>query len=345
MCGRRHNTLLHRNDAPPSSTYHVQPKASAQHPAQPPPQPYYCPMPLPQHLQYPYAPPMAPQSQPAPKLLSITDTECNTANSSTAMILGTCVTVIESRERQHKARALVDNGSCLTFVTSKLVSTLKSHKISEPTAVMGFQQTATPFSQYKVDLHLRIPSGTVTILIPVRAVVVDVISGDLPSSTLSTVKQDACLNELPLADPNFDQPGRIDLLLGVDVLPRIMLEGRKNSADYTLSSTRSVYEWIVTGTCKSHMQVPRSHLCLKTSPLDQQTQDLLTCFWQVEDVTSNSAIRTEEEQAALQHFDQTHSRQSDGRYMYVVKLPKSRGSTRTGNRWNVRGNGRNLLKP
>ena len=40
------------------------------------------------------------------------------------------MTVIESKGKQHKARALVDNGSCLTFVTSKLVTTLKMHKIS-----------------------------------------------------------------------------------------------------------------------------------------------------------------------------------------------------------------------
>ena len=242
------------------------------------------------------------------------------------------MTVIESKGRQHRARALVDNGSSLTFVTSKLVSTLQLRKNTDPTAVTGFQQTSTPVSQFKVDLHLRIPSGilfyttkagrrgTVTILIPVRAVVVDVISGDLPSSTLSSVKQDLCLHGLPLADPNFHQPGGIDLLLGVDILPRIMVEGRRHSIDYTLSATKSVYGWIVTGTCKSNVQVPRSHLCLKTSTLDQQTQDLLTHFWQVEDVTSDTVVRTEEEQAALQHFAQTHSRLPDGRY--VVKLPR-----------------------
>ena len=99
-----------------------------------------------------------------------------------------------------------------------------------------------------------------------------------------------------------------------------MVEGRKTSADYTLSASKSVYGWIVTGTCQSNVQVPRSHLCLKTTSLDQQTQDLLTPFWQVEDVTSDTVIRTEEEKAALQHFAQTHDRLPEGRY--VVKLPR-----------------------
>ena len=157
-----------------------------------------------------------------------------------------------------------------------------------------------------------------TVLVPVQAVVVDVITRDLPASALAAVRKDACLSGLQLTDPNFDRPGRIDLLLGVNVLPRVMLEGRIHSTDYSLSVTRSVYGWVVTGTCKSLVQVPRFHLCLKTSPLDQQTQDLLTRFWQVEDVISSSSIRTEEEQTALEHFRTTHSRQSDGRYVVVL---------------------------
>ena len=99
---------------------------------------------------------------------------------------------------------------------------------------------------------------------PVQAVVVDIITGDLSSSMLSTVQHDPCLEGLPLADPGFDKPGRIDLLLGVNVLPRVMLEGRTHSSDYSLSPTRSVYGWVVTGTCNSASYVPRSHHCLKT---------------------------------------------------------------------------------
>ena len=159
------------------------PTISSQRP-QPPPQQYYYPMPVPQHLQYPYPPPRAPPVQQAATLVSTMDPVCNTASSSMA---GTCVTVIESKGKQHKARALID--SCLTFITPKLVSTLKMHKISEPTAVTGFQQIATPVSKSKVNFHLRIPSGTVTILVPVQAVVVDVITGDLPASTLAAVRQ------------------------------------------------------------------------------------------------------------------------------------------------------------
>ena len=185
---------------------------------------------------------------------------------------------------------------------------------------MAFQQASTPLSKFKVDFTLRVPSGSVTTLLPIRALVVDNITGDLPAGVLTSMGQDPYLKGLKLADPNFDKPGRIDLLLGVDVLPRIMGEKTVHSTNQLLSASETVYGWVVSGQCQSDNSVPRSHICLSTQIVDKQTQDLLTKFWQVEDVSSNQVTRTEDEQLALDHFARTHSRQPDGRY--VVELPR-----------------------
>ena len=172
--------------------------------------------------------------------MSTTDPVCNTTATSKATILGTCVTTVESQGKLQKARALMDNDSSLTFITSRMVNSLKMRKTAEFTSATGFQQKATPISKYKVEFHLRIPSGTVTVLIPVQAVVVDVITGDLPSSTLTNVKQSPFLQGLLLADPGFNKPGHVDLLLGVNVLPRVMLEDRVHSSDFSMSATNTV---------------------------------------------------------------------------------------------------------
>ena len=81
------------------------------------------------------------------------------------------------------------------------------------------------------------------------------------------------------------------LLLGVDTLHEIMLEGRVRSEDRKLGSTKTVYGWVITGTCKASGQVPRSHVVLKTEQVYLQTQDLLTVFWKVEDVSSDANLR------------------------------------------------------
>ena len=58
-----------------------------------------------------------------------------------------------------------------------------------------------------MDYTLRVP---VTVLMPVRALVVDIITGDLPSGELASIHSEPCLSGLKLADPAFDKPGRID---------------------------------------------------------------------------------------------------------------------------------------
>ena len=94
--------------------------------------------------------------------MSTTDPVCNTTATSKATILGTCVTTVESQGKLQKARALMDNDSSLTFITSRMVNSLKIRKTAEFTSATGFQQKATPISKYKVEFHLRMSSATVT---------------------------------------------------------------------------------------------------------------------------------------------------------------------------------------
>ena len=125
-CGRRHHSLLHRGE--PLMPGQADPPQSAlqqQHQPAPP----YQQRPTP-HTSAIVTPPVT--------NVSTTDPTCNMASTSSAMILGTCVAMIESQGKLHKARALLDNGSCLTFITTKMVNTLKMKKISESTAVSGF---------------------------------------------------------------------------------------------------------------------------------------------------------------------------------------------------------------
>ena len=57
--------------------------------------------------------------------------------------------------------------------------------------------------------------------------------------TLESVKN------LKLADPNFNSPGRIDILLGADVLEDVMKEGKFKEKG--LHIRNSIFGWIVSG--------------------------------------------------------------------------------------------------
>ena len=116
-------------------------------------------------------------------------------------------------------------------------------------------------------------------------------------------------------------PGKVDLLLGADVLPEILTEGVevRCSPDCKLGAIQTAYGWAITGRTKGNDQNPTSHHCL-TTRVDQTIHELLVKFWQVEDVSSTTTLQTIDEVAAVDHFRTTHTRDEDGRY--VVQLPR-----------------------
>ena len=157
-CGRRRHSLLHQPNVP-------------------------------QQLQY-----LQPSTTSSPPVntvqsnhVSETDPVCNTATSSVTVILGTCIVTIEHQGKLQKARALIDNGSGLSFIISKLTNTLGLKKIAEPTSIVAFQQTSMLVSMFNLKFTLRVPNGSVTTLMSMGVLVVDTITGDLPAGVLPLV--------------------------------------------------------------------------------------------------------------------------------------------------------------
>ena len=248
---------------------------------------------------------------------------CMSADGSLTTILGTCVTCIQQRGSLYKARAMLDSGSGWSFITARLVNTLWLTRIHQPINIRGFQEQDTPPIQYRVDFDMRVPDGTVTILKRMRALVVESITGDLPSGPLPGLRELPYIKDLRLADPTFDKPGRVDLLLGVDMLPHLLSGVATFSNDRKLQATETAYGWVISGSCRAGQQVPRSYLCVVTSAVDQQTQDLIIGFLQSESLAADDPAEetpSEEVQRAELDFVTNHSRLEDGRF--VVTLPR-----------------------
>ena len=53
--------------------------------------------------------------------------------------------------------------------------------------------------------------------------------------------------DLPLADLEFGIPGKIDLLLGVDVYADIILQGRQSGTPGTPTAFETIFGWILSG--------------------------------------------------------------------------------------------------
>ena len=95
---------------------------------------------------------------------------------------------MESGGNRRRARALIDSGAAISFITSRLVNSLRAKRISSVTAIACFQQTSAPASRFKLDLNLKSMQDPTAPVISTRAAVVDTIAGNLTDTTLAGVK-------------------------------------------------------------------------------------------------------------------------------------------------------------
>ena len=82
----------------------------------------------------------------------------------------------------------------MSFVTSRLSQLLKVKKIREPTRLTGISQTEVPDCNFKAEISL-ISDGYPSI--PLKAVILDKITGDLPVFHLSSVRNKPFLQGPP----------------------------------------------------------------------------------------------------------------------------------------------------
>ena len=122
-----------------------------------------------------------------------------------------------------KTCALLDSASSASLVSEKLAKMLNLPRSSQSTHISGVAglmksspiQSITTFSI--VTSH---PPGED---IEITAIVVPRVTCDLPLKTVTFDLSWKHLSDIQLADPDFGLPGRVDLLLGVEVFAAVML--------------------------------------------------------------------------------------------------------------------------
>ncbi|GAB1869293.1 Gag-pol polyprotein [Camponotus japonicus] len=126
------------------------------------------------------------------------------------------------------------------------------------------------------------------------------------------------LNGLTLADPHFLQPLSVDMIIGADVYHQIIREGLKKGPIDSPIAQLTAFGWIISGP----ISAKRTSVLVKSYhvSMDQQLYDVLRKFWELEEVSINkSSSLSPEEQDCEKHFQDTYSRDPQGRY--VVCLP------------------------
>ena len=148
-------------------------------------------------------------------------------------------------------------------------------------------------------------------MIDVTAYILPTLTQFLPSSEFS-IQTNFHLRSIELADPNFNKPGRIEMILGSDVFEEVVLDG-KVTAENGIHFKNTVFGWIASG---KHPESQPIHSKITSSVCVNNTFDLRK-FWELEEIRP---IKTEtaEEIACEQHFQET-TRVENNRF--VVQMP------------------------
>ncbi len=145
-------------------------------------------------------------------------------------LLMTCYVKVKSPEGSViTARALLDSASSASFVTERLARALNLPRSRQKTHISGVTGITTTSPLKSVASFSIITTSPPGETIDVVAIVSPIVTCDLPLSPVSFDLSWNHLSDIPLADPDFASPGRVDILLGVEVFVAVLLDGRRYS--------------------------------------------------------------------------------------------------------------------
>lgn len=257
-----------------------------------------------------------PEEQPRTSA-SVTVTEMPTYAASqkrqTTVLLATAVVLfVDDNGTEHAVRALLDSGSECCFVSERFLQSVSicRKKVSIPISGIG---QSTVNAKFTVLSHIR--SRVCNYSTTVECLVLPKLTMDLPSASIEATTWNIPPG-VQLADPTFHKRNVIDLVLGADVFYDIFnVSGRIHIGDALPPLINSTFGWVVSG--RTPCPATRRPLIANVATITELTE-MMERFWTLEEKVSSSC-HSIEEAACESHFQQTVSRDDQGRY--IVRLP------------------------
>ncbi|XP_073831622.1 uncharacterized protein [Musca autumnalis] len=167
------------------------------------------------------------------------------ADTRSQTLLGTAIVTIVVNGVTCTARALIDSGSQATFITEKLQRRLNLSAKEVNANVSGLNGASAWSSVKKCKFVLKSPHNG-DFEVGVSAHVLPRLTENLPSYSI-TFPDSFSLGIAPLADPKFGRSSQVDILIGGDIYPQILLDGVQRSISGSLVAQETIFGWVLTG--------------------------------------------------------------------------------------------------
>ncbi|XP_067209986.1 uncharacterized protein [Linepithema humile] len=227
-------------------------------------------------------------------------------------LLSTAVVHIQDiKGNPYPCRALLDCGSQSNFITMELVEKLKLKQVPSCVPIHGVgNSNAATHGLVKVIMRSRLNGFKAEL----NCFVLRQITQELPTTTIKNADIHIPTG-IKLADPEFMESAKIDLLLGVEVFWNLICVGQIKATDTQPCWQKTQLGWIAAG---KFLTRQCSNLTLCNLTANEELNHAMRRFWEIEQGARNDQL-TLEERNCEEHFAKNYIRNSEGRF--IVKLP------------------------
>ncbi|CAI6345421.1 unnamed protein product [Macrosiphum euphorbiae] len=232
----------------------------------------------------------------------------------TVVLLSTVMLdVVAPNGRKKTFRALLDSGSQASFITEKAASVLMLRQVHSPVNITTFASSTSTLVRGRTTVTVM-PCNKKSPSLCVDTLIVPHITGLTPQTHLAR-RPWTHVDNLTLADPSYHLPGQIDLLLGADMFPSLMLTGQRMGRFGEPMAMETIFGWVLVGPIQSPGSGPIKSFCISVF----ETLDItIKKFWELEELQVQHRL-TPEESIAEKFYQDTTTRLDSGRFM--VNLP------------------------
>ncbi|XP_045506863.1 uncharacterized protein LOC123703037 [Colias croceus] len=236
-----------------------------------------------------------------------------------ALLATALVPVTDGAGRITVLRTLIDQGSQANFISERAAQLLKVKRkpLAIDVSITGIGSTQTKV-KHTVGLELLSRyDDKFQLFIDAYVISTTRLTNVLPSKHLIDSENSwSHLQGLVLADPTYNIPGRIDMLLGVTTYAQIIKEPLIKGPPGSPCAQETSLGWILFGSVLDNTEMKSNNeMLVMHHRID--VDEMLQRLWEL-DPETNKKLSIEEETCERTYKD-TYTRTAEGRY--VVKLP------------------------
>jgi hypothetical protein len=237
--------------------------------------------------------------------------DVNVLNSSTTLpinvILSTALVQVQDKAGNFtQLRALLDSGSQSNFITESALKMLNLPSYDTNITLSGVNNS---HSKVNKSTTLIFKSNFNKFQASVKCLVLPKITQNIPASPLvyDTFK---IPSNIKLADPTFNKPGPIDLLLGNELFWKVLCVGKVQLGPAKrLIAQNTQLGWILGGCWDTNKENTKTICTFSSKNLEKQ----MVKFWQIEEIDHKPILSREHERCEKQ-FLECHKRLTNGKF-------------------------------